>query len=249
MLRACLILSILAGLGALGIVQLRVVEKIKGITAERDENAAQRDTANQAASKSKAEAKAAKDSAEKAAQELTVAKADLESSTARLATQEKRANDLFTNLQKSTAERVEAQRELAQWQALGITPDQIKAVQAAAKKATEERDAVEDEKKVLVRNNRQLGVELSRYKGESYKVELPVGLKGKVIAVENKWEFVVLDIGSNQGVMEYGELMVNRNGKLVAKVQVTSVEANRSVANVMADWKQADVQEGDVVFY
>ncbi len=249
MLRICLILTILAGLGALGISQFRVVEKIKTITAERDENGTQRDAANQAASKSKAEAKASKESAEKSAQELATTKGELETKTANLAEQEKRASKYFTDLQKSTADRIEAQRELAQWQALGVTPDQVKSIQAAAKKAVEERDAVEDEKKVLVRNNRQLAGELSRYKGDSIKVELPAGLKGQIIAVDNKWEFVVLDIGSNQGVLEYGELMVNRNGKLVAKVQVTNVQANRSVANVMADWKQADVQEGDQVLY
>ncbi len=249
MLRICLILSILAGLGALAIGQFRVVEKIKTLTGERDENATQRDAANQAASKSKSEAKTAKESADKATQELTATKTELETKTASLAEQEKRANTLFANLQKTTADKIETQRELAQWQTLGVTPDQIKSIQIAAKKATEERDAVEDEKKVLIRNNRQLAGELSRYKGDAVKVELPAGLKGKIVAVDNKWEFVVLDIGSNQGVMEYGELMVNRNGKLVAKVQVTNVQANRSVANVMADWKQADVQEGDQVLY
>ncbi len=249
MLRICLILSILAGLGALAIAQFRVVEKIRVITAERDENGSQRDTANQAASKSKAEAKAAKESGDKSAQELAIAKGELETKTATLVEQEKRANTLFATLQKTTAEKIEANRELAQWQALGVTPDQIKAIQISSKKVAEERDAIEDEKKVLVRNNRQLAGELSRYRGDSTKVELPAGLKGKIIGVDNKWEFVVLDIGSNQGVMEYGELMVNRNGKLVAKVQVTNVQANRSVANVMSEWKQADVQEGDQVIY
>lgn len=249
MLRICLILSILAGLGALGITQFRVVEKIKGITAERDENATQRDAANQAATKSKNEAKLSKESAEKSAQELATTKGELETKTARLTDQEKRANTLFASLTKVTGEKTDAQRDLAQWQALGVTPDQVKTIQVAAKKAAEERDAVEEEKKILIRNNRQLAGELSRYKGDAAKVELPAGLKGQIIAVDNKWEFVVLDIGSNQGVMEYGELMVNRNGKLVAKVQVTNVQANRSVANVMSDWKQADVQEGDQVLY
>ena len=249
MLRICLILSILAGLGALGVGQLRVAEKIKNVSAERDENATQRDQARTDATKSKSEAKKAKEDAEKMSQELGATKTELDGKTVRLAEQEKRANTLSVDLQKTTADKIEAQRALAQWLALGVTPDQVKGIQTSAKKASEERDAIEEEKKVLLRNNRQLAGELSRYKGDNAKVELPTGLKGKVVAVDSKWEFVVLDIGSNNGLVEFGELMVNRNGKLVAKVVVTNVQATKSVANVLPEWKQADVQEGDVVLY
>jgi hypothetical protein len=35
----------------------------------------------------------------------------------------------------------------------------------------------------------------------------------------------------------------------VAKVRVTKVEPNRSIANIMPDWKQAEVMEGDQVVY
>ncbi len=249
MLRICLILSILAGLGALAVGQLRIAEKIKTISTERDENATQRDQARTDATKSKAEAKKAKDESEKVSQELAAAKTELDTKTARLAEQEKRASTLSVDLQKVTADKIESQRSLAQWLALGVTPDQVKTIQTSAKKAAEERDAIEEEKKLLLRNNRQLAGELSRYKGENTKVELPSGLKGKVIGVDSKWEFVVLDIGSNNGLVEFGELMVNRNGKLVAKVIVTNVQATKSVANVLPEWKQADVQEGDLVLY
>jgi hypothetical protein len=42
-------------------------------------------------------------------------------------------------------------------------------------------------------------------------------------------------------------MLVNRDGKLVAKVRLSRVEENQSVANVMSEWKQADVQVGDIV--
>jgi hypothetical protein len=57
----------------------------------------------------------------------------------------------------------------------------------------------------------------------------------------------VLDIGENQGVQEYGELLVNRNGKLVAKVKIRSVQKDRSIANVLPGWQLGDVMEGDQV--
>jgi hypothetical protein len=76
---------------------------------------------------------------------------------------------------------------------------------------------------------------------------LPTGLRGRVLAVDPKFEFVVLDIGEQDGVLERGEMLVNRSGRFVARVRIMSVQPNRSIANVMLDWKQADIMEGDVV--
>jgi hypothetical protein len=42
-------------------------------------------------------------------------------------------------------------------------------------------------------------------------------------------------------------LLVNRNGKLVAKVKVRSVQKDRAVANVMPGWQLGEVMEGDQV--
>ena len=44
-------------------------------------------------------------------------------------------------------------------------------------------------------------------------------------------------------------MLVSRDGKLVAKIRVTTVEPGRSVANVLPEWKQAEVMEGDVVLH
>ena len=43
--------------------------------------------------------------------------------------------------------------------------------------------------------------------------------------------------------------MVSRGGKLVGKVQISSVENDRSVANVLPGWLQADIKVGDEVLY
>ena len=72
-------------------------------------------------------------------------------------------------------------------------------------------------------------------------------IRGKVVAVDPKWSFVVLDVGADQGVKERGVLLVSRNSKLVAKVKVTSVQATRSVANIVPGWKIGELLEGDVV--
>ena len=48
-------------------------------------------------------------------------------------------------------------------------------------------------------------------------------------------------------VLEDGELLVSREGKLVAKVIVRSVEKDRCIANVVPGWKLGEVIEGDEV--
>ena len=67
------------------------------------------------------------------------------------------------------------------------------------------------------------------------------------MVVDPKWDFVVLNIGSDQNLKEKGQLLVSRNGKLVAKVIVSSIQKDRSIANVMPGWKLGQVIEGDEV--
>ncbi len=68
-----------------------------------------------------------------------------------------------------------------------------------------------------------------------------------MLVADPRYDFVVLDIGEKQGVLEDGKLLVNRNGKLIAKVKIKSVQADRCIANVMPGWKLGDVMEGDQV--
>jgi len=129
--------------------------------------------------------------------------------------------------------------------------DSIKYAMKAELKASKELAGVlADEKSILQRNVASLKNKLSKYEDENRVVAMP-GLKGSVVAVDPKWEFVVLNVGSQQGALEGGLLMVRRGDKLVGKVKIVSVEANRSVANVLPAWKQGDVAvaTGDLVLY
>ena len=78
-------------------------------------------------------------------------------------------------------------------------------------------------------------------------IELRADLTGQVIVVDPKWDFVVLNIGDDQGAVEDGEMLVSRDGKLVAKVIIRRVDKDRCIANVMPGWKLGELIEGDVV--
>lgn len=72
-------------------------------------------------------------------------------------------------------------------------------------------------------------------------------LKGKVIASDPRYQFVVLNIGADQGVKEDFELAVQREGKTVAIVRVVRVNKDHCIANVLQEPKPPELIEGDVV--
>jgi hypothetical protein len=78
-------------------------------------------------------------------------------------------------------------------------------------------------------------------------VRLPADLKGNVAVVDPKWNFVVLNIGEKSGVIEDGEMLVSRDGKLVARVVIKKVQKDQCIADILPGWKLGDVIEGDTV--
>jgi cell shape-determining protein MreC len=76
---------------------------------------------------------------------------------------------------------------------------------------------------------------------------MPPGVSGRVTAVNKNWNFVVLNVGQKQNVVEGGELIVYRGQKMIGKVKVVSVESNSSVADILPEWAQSDLQTGDEV--
>ena len=76
---------------------------------------------------------------------------------------------------------------------------------------------------------------------------VPREVRGKVLVVDPKWDFLVLDVGARNNIPPNGVMLISRNGELVAKVRIMDVQDQRSIANIMPGWKIKDVSEGDVV--
>lgn len=250
LIKVSLIVAILLGIGTVVVTHFQIAPKIAELQENLTSTQGQLKTAQDEESKAKKEAKLAKEKADKTEKELTETAANLETATSKANRQEARANTAETDLNKTRGELTEAQRSLAAWAALGLPVEQIQKSLVDLAKANEANKAKEEENKLLLRKTTILQARLSQYEGDKdAKPTLPAGLKGKVLAVNPQWDFVVLDIGGNAGLVERGELLVNREGKLVAKLRVTSVEGNRSIANVLPEWRVSDVREGDVVMH
>jgi Tfp pilus assembly protein PilE len=250
MLRIALILALVASIASIAISFVVVKPRVEELRSTLATTTSERDTARANETKAKGEAKAATAAAEKANKELLQTKSDLETSQNEATMQHTRADKLSTELSKTTKDKNEAQEKLAQWEVLGIQPDQIRKLQSDLKETLAKKEELAIIKKGNERAIAQLEARLARYEGDDKPVEMP-GLKGSVVAVDPKWEFVILDVGSNQGAKERGLLIVRRGDKLVGKVKLVTVEENKSVANILGDWKQGDVAvaPGDAVFY
>jgi outer membrane murein-binding lipoprotein Lpp len=247
LLRISLVVAILAGLAALYFSHFKVTEKINTLTTDLGTAQAAQKTAEDGQRTAKADAKKSKEELTKANQELDDTKSELATTKSSLTVQLGRANELAEKLDAVTKTRNEAQQTLAQYEAANVKPHELKELRERLVKTTTERDTFTAENKIILREVARLKSALSRYEGPTVEVELPLGLRGRVVAVDPKYDFVVLDIGSTQGVLEYGKMLVSRDGKYVAKVRITKVEPNRSIANVLPDDKQTEVMEGDFV--
>ncbi|HEY6166424.1 MAG TPA: hypothetical protein VI454_00200 [Verrucomicrobiae bacterium] len=250
LIRICLIVAIVAGLGAAGISHFQLDKKIHDLIGERDQNAKDRDTARAAQKTAEDERDKTKKELETTTAELTTTKSQLTESQANLAAaqdREKKATDALT---RANAANKTMQEEVSGWRGLKKTLADVTKTLADYPKLKDERDTLEGENKILSRRVDKMGKELAELRGEELPpVELPQGLKGKIVQVDPKFDFVVLNIGGNDGVLERGELLINRKGRLIGKVRVSSVMPDKCVANVLRAWKQDEPFEGDEVLY
>lgn len=247
LIRICLIVAIVAGLAAGALNFTKVKEKITGLQA----NLASETTGRQTAERDLAKTRNDLDTTTK---ELTSTKATLQTTSEERDTavaeadkRVKEAEALSTELTRTKQDRDTAQDSLAAYRATGWDPKQITDARSHIKELQTNLEGTRNENRVLGQKINRLQAELDRFVSPEKPVLLPAGLKGKILVADPKWNFVVIDIGENQGVLDNGELLVNRNGKLVGKVVVRNVQKDRSVANVVSGWDMGEVMEGDQV--
>lgn len=247
LLRISLFIAILAGLGAAGLGYYEVSNQIPALTAQRDtENTAKKDALTKLATSDK-NLKMTKAELVTTQGELASTQGERDKAVARAEAQSKRADELSDKLAKAVEERDAAQNLLASYKATDLTPEQIITLNKQLKSANTQIAVINSEKGLLARELARKTAELDRILGPSTDVKLPADLKGKIVVVDPKWDFVVLNIGDESGAVTEGELLVSRAGKLVAKVVIRSVQKDRCIANVVPGWKLGEMIEGDVV--
>ena len=77
------------------------------------------------------------------------------------------------------------------------------------------------------------------------------GLRGRVLAVDRNWNFVVVDLGNRNGVVNNATLIVQRGASLVGRIRITTVEPSQSIADIIPNTvpEGISVQPGDTVVF
>jgi hypothetical protein len=248
LLKISLVLAILIGLGTLYLTHFQIAPKIEDLKSTLSTTQGQLTQSQEAQAKAEKNAKDLKASLDTTTTKFNEATNALMIAATAANEQRTRADKASADLEERTRERNEARDELGQWKTLGYTIDALRQRLTLVSGLEKENAVLKDENKLLDRNLKVTQAELDRWTGKEEKpVPVPAGTKGTVLAVDPKYDFIVVNIGEKAGILPNARLLVSRDGKLIGKVRVTSVQPDRSIANIMPEWKQDDILEGDQV--
>ncbi|HMJ66950.1 MAG TPA: hypothetical protein VK615_16525 [Candidatus Binatia bacterium] len=248
-LRVFLILAILAGIGTVAVTHFMVRPHIQSIVDERESNKQNWQKELARANKLTKDLKTTQDKLASTEKALDETKSELVAMTAKATEQQARADGLQQNLDNTKRDLTAAQQDLAAWRALGIPVEGVAQLIESEKRYRGLTDVLKAELKVLGDANKYLTNTIYELRGGEEQIVDMTGVKGKVVAVDPKWNFVVLDVGQKAGARNKGVFMVSRNGKLVGKVKVATVNPDNSIANIIPGWQLEEIVEGDQVIF
>ena len=77
------------------------------------------------------------------------------------------------------------------------------------------------------------------------------GVRGTVLAYNQAYNFVVLNLGGRNGVETNSEMLVVRDGTLIGKIRISSVEPATAIGDIITSSlaRGVQVQPGDTVIY
>jgi DNA repair exonuclease SbcCD ATPase subunit len=203
--------------------------------------------------------------ADKTISELTAQKQSLDSD---LAKQKSDLSAKTTQLTETQSKLTKAEGELATANTDILTKGekitQLESQLAAAATAvqtpvsTEEDKAaiakLEQEKEDLIKDNENLTTKLASLQKAAREKETKQGLTrvtGRVLAVNQAWNFVVLSLGNKSGIDSNMEFLVKRGSTLIGKVRTTTVEPSTSIADIIPASlaRGLSIQPGDDIIY
>jgi hypothetical protein len=88
---------------------------------------------------------------------------------------------------------------------------------------------------------------VQRQGGSSHRA----GVHGSVLAYNQAYNFVVLNLGARNGVEPNSEMLVLRDGTLIGKIRISSVEPATAIGDILSNSlaRGVQVQPGDSVIY
>jgi len=127
-------------------------------------------------------------------------------------------------------------------------------LQAQLDDARQQLDLAEREKSLLSEKVQAVAERSSQLEDEKKRravVHRKVGVQGKVLAVNQAYNFVVLNLGGRNGVEPHSEMLIVRDGTFIGKIRISSVEPATAIGDIITSTlaRGVQVQPGDIVIY
>jgi cell shape-determining protein MreC len=166
--------------------------------------------------------------------QAAAAKSDADKATAQLADLTARATSAEDKAKTADANAQSLQKAFDDYKTANVAP-------AQSGPSPEDKAQLEEMKTVTAQLQSQLEstktqLELAnKAEADRRALKMRDGVEGRVLAVNPAWNFVVLNLGDKQGVVNNAELLVKRGRQLVGKIRITSVEPSTSIADIVAN--------------
>jgi hypothetical protein len=163
---------------------------------------------------------------------------------------------LEAKLLDKEAEILALQKQIEEKHPASVNPGAPSSVelQAQLDDARQQLDAAEREKSLLtekVQAARERSSQLEDEKKRRAVARGKVGVRGTVLAVNQAYNFVVLNLGGRNGVEAHSEMLVVRDGTFIGKIRISSVEPATAIGDIITSSlaRGVQVQPGDIVIY
>ena len=169
--------------------------------------------------------------------------------------------ELLAQIQSNQEQLAELQRRIDEGGAQQLMPDTLPMpgagdLQAQLEDTRRQLDDAEREKQLLADKIRSVeqsapGTAAATGAPQRRRAAANPGVRGTVLAVNQAYNFVVLNLGGRQGVEPNTEMLVLRGGTLIGKIRVSSVEPATAIGDIITHTlaRGVQVQPGDVVIY
>lgn len=127
-------------------------------------------------------------------------------------------------------------------------------LQAQLADAKKQLDAAEHEKSLLsdkINAAQQRSTQLETEKKRRVATTGNPGIRGTILAVNQAYNFVVLNLGGRHGIEPNSEMLVLRGGSLIGRIRISSVEPATAIGDILSASlaRGVQVQPGDTVIY
>ena len=214
-------------------------------TAERQRQSAEKNIKNR-------EGKVANEVAKIAENESRIASAEAE-----LVKTQTEKSDLQGKLQANESQIAELQKHIEEMTKTSSNPNpgapSVAELQAQLDDARKQLESAEHEKTFIAE---KLGPTREPSRGPEVMVQrhepsFHPSIRGTVLAVNQAYNFVVLNLGNRQGLEPNAEMLVLRDTTIIGKIRISSVEPATSIGDILGNSlaRGVQVQPGDTVIY